>query len=149
MKKISILLLALAMSAPVFAAGMMRAPQSSSDGPLTFAVDSIDCRADLTRVYGRLLGNPHTSGRIDKVTLSSGKNVHCDFTDIDPVEAGKYYQFEDEGVILLEIDFPAVKSDLASGTLLFATPHGDAMTTWLGGTTAKAPRKCILKKKGK
>ena len=37
---------------------------------ITLVVDSIDYRQDLTRVYGKLIGTPHTSQRIDAMTLT-------------------------------------------------------------------------------
>lgn len=58
--------LACAILSPL-AAKTIRGYESSSDNGLNFQVDSIDYRSDLTRVYGKLTGRPHTSNRIDLV----------------------------------------------------------------------------------
>lgn len=59
-------------------------------------IDSIDYRKTLTRVYCHVIGRPHTSMRFDKI---SG----C--TDIDGVDFHRWFQFEDNGNIALELDF--------------------------------------------
>ena len=59
-------------------------------------VDSIDYRTDLTRFYGKVHGTPHTALRFDEVTGS---------TDIEGVDIERWFQFEDNGMINLEIDF--------------------------------------------
>ena len=40
---------------------------SKSGGQIGFKIEKIDYRDDLTRVYGFLIGKPHTSGRIDEM----------------------------------------------------------------------------------
>ncbi|MDE6556506.1 MAG: hypothetical protein K2K55_06030 [Duncaniella sp.] len=92
----------------------------------TFHVDSIDFRADLTRVYGKLMGTPHTSGKIDVVELETGgKKMVAD--DIDGIDFGRYYQYEDEGVIELEVDFPAMKS-FQGAVIIFSSPRTQQKT---------------------
>ncbi|MCC8175225.1 MAG: hypothetical protein LUC85_03770 [Bacteroidales bacterium] len=76
--------------------------------PLSLKIDSISQRADLTRVYCRIIGKPHTSDRIDGAVLElKGGKVKA--TDIDGVDFKRYFQWEDDGVIVLEIDFPPIK----------------------------------------
>ncbi|MCC8038246.1 MAG: hypothetical protein LIP02_08975 [Bacteroidales bacterium] len=76
--------------------------------PMSLKIDSISQRADLTRVYCRIIGKPHTSDRIDAATLElKGGKVKA--TDIDGVDFKRYFQWEDDGVIVLEIDFPPIK----------------------------------------
>ncbi|MDE6716280.1 MAG: hypothetical protein K2J74_07365 [Muribaculaceae bacterium] len=65
-------------------------------------IDSIDYRSDLTRVYGKLIGIPHTSNCITEISGA---------TDIDGVDLKRWYQFEDEGIINVEIDFPAMPAN--------------------------------------
>ena len=51
----------------------------TESGDVSLKIDSIDFRSDLARVYGTLIGKPHTSFRIDKMMLSglmSPKGVH-------------------------------------------------------------------------
>lgn len=91
--------------------------QPTKDG-LMLRIDSIDYRKDLTRIYGTLVGRPHTSGRIDAVLLNG---IHC--CDIDGVDFNRYFQWEDDGKIPVELDFPGMKY-LKSATLQLQTPHG-------------------------
>lgn len=99
----------------------------TSDNVLTFTVDSIDYRTDLTRVYGRVKGRPHTSSRIDEVQYIGGGTA-LKSNDIDGVDFRRYFQWEENGEIPLEIDFPATKPD-AGVQLLFTTPRGQSTTT--------------------
>lgn len=108
-------------------AKVVRNYSSQSEGNLTFTVDSIDYRKDLTRVYGRLMGRPHTSNRIDGVVFT-GTGISLTSTDIDGVDFRRYFQWEDDKTIPLEIDFPAVKS-LKNAQLIFDTPYGKSTTT--------------------
>ncbi|MCM1076767.1 MAG: hypothetical protein NC411_05355 [Bacteroides sp.] len=102
---------------------------STSDDILTFVVDSIDYRQDLTRVYGKLKGRPHTSNRVDEVQyIGSGTGSVAVSKDIDGVDFRRYFQWEDDGLIPVEIDFPAMKPD-AGVQLLFKTAYGQSTTT--------------------
>lgn len=89
---------------------------------LTLVVDRMDYRSDLTRLYGRLVGRPHTSCRVDAVSLTAGKRVYT-ATDIDGVDFKRWFQWEDEGEIPVEIDFPKMKRKKAF-TLMVDTPRG-------------------------
>ena len=93
---------------------------------LTLSVDSIDYRPDLTRLYGKLIGRPHTSQRVDAATILSGKSI-LTATDIDGVDFKRYFQWEDDGSIPVEIDFPAVKQ-FGSATVELDTPRGKSIT---------------------
>lgn len=99
-----------------------RSEPATADQPVEFAVDSIDFRKSLTRVYGRLTGRPHTSGRIDGATLVTDRGS-LPATDIDGVDFERYYQFEDDGTILLEIDFTPARKATA---VKLRTVRGDA-----------------------
>lgn len=87
---------------------------------LRIEIDSINCRADLSRVYCRAIGLPNTSDRIDAVKLD-GK---IDATDIDPIDFQRAFQWEEDGVQPLEIDFPALKRKPTQFYLEFLTPYG-------------------------
>lgn len=80
----------------------------SSTGSLTFLADSVDFRSDLTRVYGRLSGRPHTSNRIDFISVRPTEGKQSESTDIDGVDMKRWFQWEDDGIIPVEIDFPAM-----------------------------------------
>lgn len=110
-------------------ARMVRGCVSSTDGPLTFTVDSVDCRKELTRIYGRLEGRPHTSSRIDAVTLVTDKTPLRECTDMDGVDFNRYFQWEDDGTINVELDFGPVRNG-ESGQLTFTTPLGKSVTDW-------------------
>lgn len=100
---------------------------STTDPVLAVMVDSVDYRADLTRVYGKLVGRPHTSGRVDSASLLSGKSS-WNATDIDGVDFKRYFQWEDDGEIPVEIDFPAVKP-LKAAKLVLVTTRGESVTS--------------------
>lgn len=93
---------------------------------LTLSVDSIDFRPDLTRLYGKLIGRPHTSHRVDAAVMLSGKSVLTS-DDIDGVDYKRYFQWEDDGTIPVEIDFPAVKN-FSAATVELDTPRGKSIT---------------------
>lgn len=95
----------------------------------TAVIDSIERRDDLTRVYVRYIGRPHTSDRIDSVTLSVGR-IRYNGEDIDGVDFKRYFQWEDEGVIPLEIDFGPMSKGypLTGATLTFDTVHGSLVS---------------------
>lgn len=100
-------------------------PRQSVGRPLSVKVDSISLRPDLARVYGKLIGTPHTSDRVDSAVIESGKKRYK-ATDIDGIDFKRYFQWEDEGVILVEIDFPPMKK--ADGWLVLKTIRGDVST---------------------
>ena len=108
-------------------AKIVRNYNSASDNTLSFRVDSIDYRADLTRVYGKLVGRPHTSNRIDGISLTTTGSAVIS-TDIDGVDFQRYFQWEDDGQIPVEIDFPVLKNT-DECQFLFMTVHGPSTTT--------------------
>lgn len=126
MKRFYFLIIAIA--AVVFAVGAKVVRTTSTTDPvLTVTVDSIDFRTDLTRVYGKLVGRPHTSHRVDEATLLTGK-TSFKADDIDGVDFKRYFQWEDEGEILIEIDFPKMKRFNAA-QLILVTPRGESVTS--------------------
>lgn len=104
-----------------------------TSGNTSFVIDSIDFREDLTRVYGCIIGLPHTSDKINGVMLLI-KNDALTANDIEGVDFHRYFQLENDGRIDLEVDFPPIKpvSDLQ---IFFITVHGNLITT------AKTPNK--------
>lgn len=91
---------------------------------ISLVVDSIDYRGDLTRVYGRIIGRPHTSNRIDSLYLTPAGGAVLEATDIDGVDMRRYFQWEDNGEIGLEIDFPAIKKRPAEMEMRAVTVKG-------------------------
>ncbi len=105
-------------------------------GSLDFIADSIEYRSDLTRLYGRLMGMPHTSNRIDMMMLMVD-NQAADATDIDGVDFKRWFQWEDEGVIPVEIDFPAMKPQRA-WVVKLSGPRGES--SWVINEKGGAPK---------
>lgn len=84
---------------------------------------------DLIRVCGELVGRPHTSARIDSITLKSGHGQVA-ANDIDGVDFERYFLWEDDGRIYIEIDFPGYKQanhavSCRHARLVFHTAKGD------------------------
>lgn len=101
---------------------------ASATSPIRFSVTKVEYRKDLTRVYGRLIGKPHTAARIDEIsiTLKNGKTLKA--TDIDGIDLKRWFQWEDEGVVEVEIDFPPMKKQKGF-TITATTPRGDSVWT--------------------
>lgn len=82
----------------------------------------------IVRIKGKLVGKPHTSDRIDCATLTVNGHTYT-ATDIDGVDFERYFQWEDDGVIPLEIDFQLPKGKLPKVTsksmLTLKTVRGD------------------------
>lgn len=126
--KLLIFLFTLLLSAPTFAARTVTLYEVSAPSTvLTLTVDSIDFRQDLTRLYGKLTGRPHTSHRVDAATILSGKSSFA-ANDIDGVDFKRYFQWEDDGCIPVEIDFPAMRPFKAA-TIQLDTPRGNSLTS--------------------
>lgn len=88
---------------------------------LRVEVDSVAFRPDVTRVYCRAMGRPNTSMRIDSVSVANArKPLMAD--DVDPIEFGRAFQWEEEGILPLEIDFAPLKRGKL--VLKFFTPYG-------------------------
>lgn len=105
---------------------VQRSLSSSTVGSLEIIADSIDYRSDVTRIYCRLSGKAHTSSRIDSVSVSMPVRVSA--TDIDGVDFKRWFQWEDDGVIPVEIDFPPMKP-VKNMTINVLTPRGSVVWT--------------------
>lgn len=76
------------------------------------------------RISVCLVGIPHTSQRIDGVDLVIGDQT-IQANDIDGVDFKRYFQFEDEGVQTVDIDFPFKGALPKNSRLIFHTANGD------------------------
>lgn len=111
-----------------------------------FVISDVIYKSDdnLTRVCGNLIGRPHTSARIDGVTLKAAGAV-IKANDIDGVDFERYFQWEDDGNIYIEIDFPGYRQSrrmlgCSDGSqIVFHTAKGDVVVP-------VATRKDALKK---
>lgn len=79
---------------------------------------------DGVRITVCVVGIPHTSQRIDSVDLVMGPKI-VKATDIDGVDFERYFQFEDQGVIMMDIDFPFKGVIPKTAKLVFHTVKGD------------------------
>lgn len=79
----------------------------------------------VNRIGLTLLGVSHTSSRIDsvKILLHDGRSYKA--TDIDGVDFERYFQWEDDGSIPVEIDFPKTGNYLSGDSIVFYTVHGE------------------------
>lgn len=101
---------------------------SSSTGLILFKIASIDYEDDHMRLYGTLVGKPHTSDRIDRLTLVMPDGHKLEATDIEGVDMKRWFQWEDSGAIEVEIDFPPCKQ-LGQFTLESSGPKGDSKSS--------------------
>ncbi|MDE6198297.1 MAG: hypothetical protein K2L55_06820 [Muribaculaceae bacterium] len=84
----------------------------------------------IVRICGNLSGRPHTSLRIDSISIIPDV-IPVKAVDIDGVDFERYFQWEDDGTIYIEIDFPmfeftgSAKYVLEGNTVVFHTVKGD------------------------
>lgn len=114
---------------------------TESAGATAAVIDSIDFRSDLTRVYARLKGTPHTSSRIDNITIQSGKTSLV-MNDLDGVDAERWFQWEDTPYIPIEIDFAPMK--YSGDKVVFSVTGPRGISTWV-----VTPKTSMNKKKRK
>ncbi|MDE7388134.1 MAG: hypothetical protein K2M97_02645 [Muribaculaceae bacterium] len=96
---------------------------------LSVTVDSVMQRTDVTRLYCRLIGRPHTSQRIDSVSLSLPDGSAIAATDIDPIYFRRSFQWEDESAMPVELDFPPLDSKVNRLKITIFTPYGEVSAT--------------------
>lgn len=113
---------ALFVAVMVAQAHVERKYRTSSSQHINLVIDSIDYRQDLTRLYGKLIGSPHTSQRIDALTLSTANRTYT-AVDIDGVDFKRWFQWEEDGIIAVEIDFDAM-APVKHGVITVNTPRG-------------------------
>lgn len=109
----------------------------NSSGVMEFVVDSVDFRKDLTRVYGKLKGAPHTSHRIDNMNmrLMDGTVMPC--ADIDGVDMQRWFQWEDDGLIPVEIDFGTITKIPDTFIIVTSGPKGECQWPIINGKKSK------------
>lgn len=98
-----------------------------SRGVMELVVDSVDFRTDLMRVYGKLKGMPHTSHRIDSIVLQQADGSKSVSTDIDGVDIKRWFQWEDDGLIPVEIDFKPMKKTPKAFIITTSGPKGNCV----------------------
>lgn len=110
----------------IFSAIFATSIAAYSEKPIGLSVTGVECKpADhIVRVSATLTSMPHTSWRIDSITADVPGKGTVGASDIDGIDFKRYFQWEDEGEINLEIDFPT-DSIGKIGTLIFHSVTGD------------------------
>lgn len=97
-----------------------------ASSPIKFHItgDELDSHGNKVRICGVIESEPHTSCRIDSISMieSNGKRIVA--TDIDGVDFQRYFQWEDDGEISVEIEFPLVCIP-DSANIVLHTVRGD------------------------
>lgn len=86
----------------------------------------------VTRVLVRLTSMPNTSSRVDSVSLITTDGKRFLATDIDGVDFKRYFQWEENGQINVEVDFPHQKKNRCA-KIVFHTVYGDFAGKFSGG----------------
>lgn len=87
--------------------------KADNNKPIDIEITSVSVKNDdnIIRLTANLIGYPHTAYRIDRLFLSKNSEDGCSIMveaiDIDGIDFKRYFQWEDEGIITVEIDFPA------------------------------------------
>lgn len=103
-------------------------PPTSKSRPrhyMRVTVDKVDnTNTDgVSRVSCSLVGIPHTSSRIDSVTAVIGNKIYK-ASDIDGVDFERYFQWEDEGVVPVDVDLKRTLTFNPGDSIVFHTVHG-------------------------
>ncbi len=116
-------------AAAMMGSGVLYTPQEAVaqvnqlDADINIIPDKVTKTDEGVRISLCLVGIPHTSQRIDSVDLRIGKQVYP-ANDIDGVDFKRYFQFEDEGVQTIEVNFPFKGVVPKTATLDFHTVKG-------------------------
>lgn len=94
--------------------------------PTVTAIDN-DNLDGVTRIAVVLQGVPHTAQRVDDVELHTSKET-LRALDIDGIDFKRYFQWEDEGTISTEIDFPKRVNLKPTDRIVFITVYGSYET---------------------
>ncbi|MBD5214312.1 MAG: hypothetical protein HDS75_05775 [Bacteroidales bacterium] len=107
-----------------------RAGSNSRKHPLVLKVTEINNNNsdEVSRMSVSLLGVPHTSARIDSAQIHRGDGDIMRASDIDGVDFQRYFQWEDDGIINVEVDFPLNKNYGSADTLIVYTVYGPYRT---------------------
>lgn len=103
-----------------------RAAKQNKKHPLHLKITEINNTNsdEVTRFGVDLISIPHTSSRIDSAQIRRMNGDICVATDIDGVDFNRYFQWEDEGTISIEVDFPLNVDYCENDTLVFYTVYG-------------------------
>ena len=117
-------ILMLAGGAAAIAPSPVQAQVNQLDAEINIIPDKATPTDDGVRISLCLVGIPGTSQRIDGIDLHVGQKL-VKATDIDGVDFERYFQFEDTGVQVIEVDVPFKGTLTKNATLTFHTAKGD------------------------
>lgn len=126
MKAIKLAAMLLLAGGGAVAAPEMTAQVYQADAEFNAIPDKVTPTDAGCRIAVCLVGIPSTAQTINAVELVVG-NQKIAATDIDPIDFERPFQFEDTGVVVLELDFPYQGKLPASSTLIFHTAKGDVV----------------------
>lgn len=106
------------------AASSFAAVAQTSDPGFNVISDKVINTDEGIRITLCHVGIPSTSQRIDGIDLVNGETV-IPANDIDGVDFKRYFQFEETGVQVIEVDFPFKGALPKSANLIFHTEKGD------------------------
>ena len=78
----------------------------------------------VTRISVKLISVPNTSSRVDSVTLVMPDGRRYTAGDIDGIDFKRYFQWEEDGQVKVDVDFPRQKR-VKGAKLIFHTVYGD------------------------
>lgn len=86
-----------------------QSPNHAEHYPILFDVEELTPHTDdnLIRISGNLKSKPNTSANILSIELRQSQSIYA--VDTDGFDLGRYFQWEEDGNIKIEIDFPCVK----------------------------------------
>lgn len=97
---------------------------NQADADVNIIPDKLKKIDNGVRISVCLIGIPHTSQQINSVDLVVG-NTKVAANDIDGVDFERMFQFEDMGVVTVDIDFPFTGNVAKGSKLIFHTEKGD------------------------
>ena len=83
---------------------------------------------EVSRFSVSLIGVPHTSSRIDSAHIHRSDGAIYTASDIDGIDFQRYFQWEDDGLIDIELDFPKKSGYGSSDTLIVYSVYGPYRT---------------------
>ena len=134
MKKLILLLAMAFVSAFVVVSQMACMTIPKKKHPLHLQLKTINnTNSDgVSRLELDIIGVSYTSSRIDSAKIFTSDGSVYLASDIDGVDFHRYFQWEDNGIIPVEIDFPRNENYNKTDTLVVYTVYGEYRTTLNG-----------------
>lgn len=141
--KIKIIMLLMAFVSTVSVAqAPLTATKYIKTHPVKTVVKAVDNKnnQNTTRITVSLISQPNTSSRIDSAHFVNG-NEQLRAVDIDGVDFGRYFQWEEDGMVSVDVDFPRRNKFVRDAVVVLHTVHGDLMAPLAPVFKSKVTRK--------